>query len=195
MRHANNLKRKTTNDGRNRTSKSRKNQKAQRNETYKYLGILEANPIKQVEMKEKNKKEYLRRTRKLLETQLYCRKLIRGIKTWVVPLVRYSGPFLNWTREEFLQMNQRTRKLRTMHTALHPRDDIDYMYQEKKEEEASPALKITSIHRYDDSRIWRTEAEVTLVLYNGQNWSTHQLKMNHWKVNWKYSWLSNFPRK
>ena len=35
-------------------------------ETYKYLGILEADIIKQVEMKEKIKKEYLRRTRKLL---------------------------------------------------------------------------------------------------------------------------------
>ena len=37
-------------------------------ETYKYLGILEAHTIKQVEMKEKIKKEYLRRIRKLLET-------------------------------------------------------------------------------------------------------------------------------
>ena len=39
------------------------------NETYKYLGILEADTIKQVEMKEKIQKEYLRRTRKLLETK------------------------------------------------------------------------------------------------------------------------------
>ena len=38
-------------------------------ETYKYLGILEADTIKQVEMKDKIKKEYLRRTRKLLETK------------------------------------------------------------------------------------------------------------------------------
>ena len=36
------------------------------NETYKYLGILEADTIKQVEMKDKIQKEYLRRTRKLL---------------------------------------------------------------------------------------------------------------------------------
>ena len=36
-------------------------------ETYKYLGILEADIIKEVKMKEKIKKEYLRRTRKLLE--------------------------------------------------------------------------------------------------------------------------------
>ena len=39
-------------------------------ETYKYLGILEADTLKQVEMKEKIKKEYLRRTRKLLKTTI-----------------------------------------------------------------------------------------------------------------------------
>ena len=33
------------------------------NETYKYLGILEADTIKQVEMNDKIQKEYLRRTR------------------------------------------------------------------------------------------------------------------------------------
>ena len=40
-------------------------------EIYKYLGILEADTIKQEEMKEKIKKEYLRRTRKLLEKTLW----------------------------------------------------------------------------------------------------------------------------
>ena len=40
------------------------------NETYNYLVILEADSIKQVEMKEKIQKEYLRRTKKLLETKL-----------------------------------------------------------------------------------------------------------------------------
>ena len=39
-------------------------------------------------------------------------------------------------------MNQRTRKLITIHKALHPRDDIDYMSPEKKEQEKSPALQI-----------------------------------------------------
>ena len=51
------------------------------NETYKYLGILEAYTIKQVEMKNKIQKEYLRRTRKLIETKLNCRNLIKGINT------------------------------------------------------------------------------------------------------------------
>ena len=61
------------------------------NETYKYLGILEADTIKQVQMKDMTRKEYLRRTRKLLETKLSSRNLIKGINTWAVPLVRYSG--------------------------------------------------------------------------------------------------------
>ena len=69
-------------------------------ETYMYLGTLEEATIKQVEMKTKLKKEYLKRTRNLLETMLYPRNLIKGINTWAVNLVIYSGPFLKWTREE-----------------------------------------------------------------------------------------------
>ena len=41
-------------------------------ETYKYLGILEADTIKQAEMKEKIKKEYLR---KLLKKNNYTEAL------------------------------------------------------------------------------------------------------------------------
>ena len=72
-------------------------------EIFKYLGILEAETIKREEMKEKIKKEYLRRTRKLLETKLWSRNLIKGINIQAVPLVRYSGPFLKLTREELKQ--------------------------------------------------------------------------------------------
>ena len=68
------------------------------NETNKYLSILEADTIKQVQMKDKIRKEYLRRTRKLLETKLSSRNLIKGINTWIVPLFRYSGPF-KWSRD------------------------------------------------------------------------------------------------
>ena len=86
---------------------------------------MEADNIKQVEMKDKIRKEYLRRTRKLLETKLSSRNFIKGINTWAVPLDRYSGPFLKWTRDELKQMDQRTRTLMTMHKTLHPRDDVD----------------------------------------------------------------------
>ena len=68
------------------------------NETYKYWGILKADTIKQMEMKDKIQKEYFRRTIKLLETKLSSRNLIKWINSLAVPLVRYSGPFLKWTK-------------------------------------------------------------------------------------------------
>ena len=60
-------------------------------ETYKYLGIMEADTIKQVEMKDEIKNEYLSRSRKLIKTKLSSRNPIKGISTWALPLVRYSG--------------------------------------------------------------------------------------------------------
>ena len=123
------------------------------NETYKYLGILEADTIKRVEMKDKIQKEYLRRTRKLLETKLSSRNLIKGINTWAVPLVRYSGPFLKRTRDELKQMDQRTRKLMTMHKTIHPRDDVDRLYVYRKERGRGLAsLKTALTHRYNGSK-------------------------------------------
>ena len=104
------------------------------NETYKYLGIMEVDTIKQVEMNDKIQKEYLRRTRKLLQTKLFGRNLIKGINTWAILLVRCSGHFLKWTRDELKHMNQRiTKKLMTMHKVLHPRDDVDILYVSRKE--------------------------------------------------------------
>ena len=47
------------------------------------------------------------------------KELIPGL----YPLVRYSGPFLKWIREELRQMDRRKRKLMTMHKALHRYND------------------------------------------------------------------------
>ena len=119
--------------------------KLREKETYKYSGIMEADTIKQVEMKEKIMKEYPRRTRTLLETKLSSRNLIKGINTWTISLARYSGPFLKWTRE-VKQMDQRTRKLMTMHMVLHLTDDFDRLYVSRKEGGRGLATTYDSFH-------------------------------------------------
>ena len=77
------------------------------------------------------------------------------MNTWAAPLVGYSGPFLKCTREERKQMDQRSRKLVTLHKALHPRDDVDRLYVSRKEGTRSFAsIKDsvdTSIQRLEDS--------------------------------------------
>ena len=45
------------------------------------MGILEVDTIKRVQIKEKIKKEYLRTNRKLLETKICSRNIIKGLNT------------------------------------------------------------------------------------------------------------------
>ena len=84
-------------------------------------------------MKEKIKKEYFKRTRKLLEIKLHYRNLIKEINAWAVLLIRISWLFLKWSREELKQMDWRTRKVMTMHKVLHLQDNIDRLYLLRKE--------------------------------------------------------------
>ena len=83
--------------------------------------------------KRKNSKRVSRRMRKLLEIKLHWRNLVKGINAWAVPLERYSGPFLKWTREELQQMDQRIKKVMRKHKALHPRHNVDRLYMSRKE--------------------------------------------------------------
>ena len=72
------------------------------NETYKYLGIVEADAIKQLEMKNKIKKEYLRRSRKLHETKQSHRNLLKWISTWDISI--FTNPFRSeriWQKVNF----------------------------------------------------------------------------------------------
>ena len=75
------------------------------------------------------------RTRKLHETKLYRRNLIKGVKTWAVCLIRCLGPFFKWTRKELKHMNQTTRKPMTMHKVSHPREFVDGLYMSRKDGE------------------------------------------------------------
>ena len=156
-------------------------------ETYKYLGILEAETIKQVEMKKKIQKEYLRKSRKLLETKLSSRYLIQEINTWAVSLVRYSGPLLKWTREELKQMDQRTRKWMTMHKALHPRDDGDRLYVSRKKE----GRDLASVEDSADASIPRLEDYIEKhkrVLITATRIDTNDSMANRMTITRKRKW-------
>ena len=102
-------------------------------ESYKYLGVQELDDIKTSEMKERVSKEYKRRVRKVLETKLNGNNIIKAINTWAVSVVRYSAPFLDWRKEEIQELDRRTRKLMTMHKALHPKSNVDRLYISRNE--------------------------------------------------------------
>ena len=101
-------------------------------ENYKYLGIDENCGISHKEMKQKIKKEYLRRIRLVLRTQLNSKNKITALNSLAVPVVSYSFTIVNWTAQEIKQLDTKTRKLLTVNKAHHPKADVDRMYIKRK---------------------------------------------------------------
>ena len=83
-------------------------------DSYNYLGLIQADGIKHHEMKE-NSKQYHRWVRKILETELNGGNIITGKNTWATSLLRYS------------------RKLWTMHQALNRKSDVARIYLSRNE--------------------------------------------------------------
>ena len=72
----------------------------QEGESYKYLGILEAERFLGEEMNMKVSKEYFRRLKKVLKSKLNGGNLGQGANTWAVSLLRYSVAFISWRKCE-----------------------------------------------------------------------------------------------
>ena len=72
----------------------------QEGESYKYLGILEADKFLEKKMKLNVSKEYIRRKRKVFKSKLNDENLVRGVNTWAVSLLRYSAAFASWRKNE-----------------------------------------------------------------------------------------------
>ena len=95
-------------------------------------------------MKEKVRNEWMRRPRKLPQTKLCIRNLSKEINIQGVPLVRYSGQFFKWKKGRNSANDPKNKEIDD--DSQPPTGEMTYtnsMYQEKKEQDDSPTLKIT----------------------------------------------------
>ena len=106
-----------------------KSECSEKKENHPYWRILEVNTIKQAEMEEKNLKSVSQENKKTTRNQTLWQKSHQINERLGYPLCKILGTI----REELKQMDQRTRKLMTMHKALHPRDDVDRLHVSRKE--------------------------------------------------------------
>ncbi|KAI5731018.1 hypothetical protein M8J77_003330 [Diaphorina citri] len=102
-------------------------------ESYKYLGVLEDEHIDQKKMKVNIKKEYIRRVRLTLQTELNSKNKIEALNSLAVPVVEYGFGIIDWTKEEIRKFDRKTRKLLTMNKCLHPKSDVDRIYLPRKD--------------------------------------------------------------
>jgi len=128
-------------------------------EAYKYLGIEESFDIQHKNEKEKLKKEYLRRLRLVLGTELSAKNKIQAIRSLTVPVLRYSFGIVNWHQEELQKIDRKTRKLLNIHGQHHPKTDVDCLCVPRKQGgralmqlEAANAVEITKLVEYVDRK-------------------------------------------
>ena len=98
---------------------------------YKYLGVLEEAGIMAAEMKEKVRKEYLRRVKLVAGSKLSGGNLIKAVNVWAVSVVRYTAGILDWTEIEMDAMDVKTRKILTMNGAFHAKSSVDRLYMKR----------------------------------------------------------------
>ena len=103
----------------------------QKGESYKYLGILDADIFLEDEV-ECFEGIYLK-DRKVLMSKLNGGNLVHGVNTWAVFLLRYSAAFVSWRKSELQGIDRKTRKLFTIYGALYPKPDLDRLYIPRKE--------------------------------------------------------------
>ena len=99
---------------------------------YKYLGIEENYDIQHKNEKQKVKKEHLRRLRLVLDTELSAKNKIQATGSVAVPVLRYSLGTVNW-HQELQKLDEKMRKLLTIHGQHHPKADIDRLYVPRKQ--------------------------------------------------------------
>ena len=97
-------------------------------EIYKYLGIAEKEDIQHDDMKIQIQKEYLRRIRLILSTELNSKNKISAINSLAVPVMQYSFGIINWRVQEIQAIDRKSRKLLTKYGCLHPKADVDRLY-------------------------------------------------------------------
>ena len=76
-------------------------------------------------MKGKITSEYVRLVKKLCRSKFNGGNLLGGINAWAVGVVHYSAGIVDWTVEELVSMNRKTRKILAMNGCLHTRTSLD----------------------------------------------------------------------
>ncbi|KAJ8281479.1 hypothetical protein GJAV_G00068170 [Gymnothorax javanicus] len=93
--------------------------------TYKYLGIEENAAIEHRKMREKVKKEYLKRLKNICKSELTPKNKITAINQFAIPVVTYGFGIIDWPQGELDKLDIKTRKTLTLHKVTYRNQCMD----------------------------------------------------------------------
>ena len=95
---------------------------------YQYLGIEEGDGVEHQKMKKRLQKEYKRRIKLVLKSELNARNKIKAINTLAVPVVTYSYGIITWRLAEIQDLDRMTRKQLCIHRMHARKADVERIY-------------------------------------------------------------------
>ena len=90
---------------------------------YKYLGVDESSGIQHATMKEKLKKELVRRTRLILKTEVNSKNRITAINMLAIPVITYNFSITDRNLNEVKRLDINVRKMMTTHSMYQPKTE------------------------------------------------------------------------
>ena len=100
---------------------------------YKYLGIIKNDKILHAKVKEIAKKDFFKRVRDILSTELNAKNTTDAIKTYAIPVLRYGFDILSWTIAKLSAVDRKVRKQLTKGKFHHPKYNTHRLYLSHKE--------------------------------------------------------------
>ena len=73
-------------------------------------------------------KEYYNRVRKIWNSKLYSKNKTVAYNIFAIPVLIPTFGILDWTKNEVLQIDIKTRKLLTLSGSIHRNSSVDHLY-------------------------------------------------------------------
>jgi hypothetical protein len=115
---------------------------------YKHFGVEESHNIEHKTEKDTLRKEYARRLRLILSTELSAKNKMQATGSLAKPVLRYSFVIINWHQEEIQKLDRKKnkKKMLTIHGEHNPKADIGRLYVPRKKWRKSTDAVRRSLH-------------------------------------------------
>ncbi|XP_036318615.1 uncharacterized protein LOC118742499 [Rhagoletis pomonella] len=102
-------------------------------DTYKYLGILQARRMQHSEIVSAITSEYLQRVKSLLKSCLNGNNLFKAINAFAIPVLTYTFGVVKWSETELENVKRATRTLLTKYGTHHPKSAVERLYLPRRQ--------------------------------------------------------------
>lgn len=102
-------------------------------DSYKYLGILQANGNQEAVASKGAIVKHLQSVTQVLKSQLNGKHKMQAINSCTLPVIRYPAGIITWLKKDLDTTDIKTRKPLTMQGGFHPKSRVQRLYTKRSD--------------------------------------------------------------